>query len=203
MQDPHLIRTALRRRIKTQRRQLTSSERIQRSKRIAAALRGAGIGHAGQRIALYSPMGGEVLLDDVVRRLRELKCELFLPRIVSWRSRRMRFVRWDVDTRLRRHRFGMLEPVNGATTPAIKLDLVLVPAVAIDDSGMRLGMGGGFYDRSFAHRRRALWRRPRLIALVYDFQRVAEIPHQSLDVPVDAVVSESGVRWFGRRKELQ
>jgi 5-formyltetrahydrofolate cyclo-ligase len=196
MQDPIAIRAALRRQLKLQRRQLPVREREARSRRIAAALRRAHLIKPRQRVALYSPTAGEVMLTDVVDWLRNLHCELFLPRIVSWRARRMRFAKWEVDSPLRTHRFGMHEPVARAAVSTLQLDVVLLPALAIDANGNRLGMGAGFYDRSFAHRRRSRWRRPRLIAVVYDFQRIDSLPAGRFDVPVDAVVSESGLHWF-------
>lgn len=197
MQDPNTIRAAVRRRLKNQRRSLSSAERTERARRIATSLRRARALKPGQRIALYSPMGGEVPLDEIVAWALELHCELYLPRIVNWRTRSMRFVRWTNQSALRRHRFGMVEPTAGAAISMRALDLVLMPAVAVDQRGVRLGMGAGFYDRSFAHRRRTRWRRPHLIAVVYDFQRMHEaLPSHALDVPVDAVVSETGLQRF-------
>jgi 5-formyltetrahydrofolate cyclo-ligase len=196
MQDSIGVRAALRRYMKAQRRQLDAADRERRARQIARALRRARILRPGRRVAVYSAIGGEVPLDPIVREARRIGCELYLPRIVSWRAHRMHFIRWDAATPLRPHRLGMVEPTRGAAVPARALDVVLLPALAVDARGIRLGMGAGFYDRSFAHRRRSKWLRPRLIAVVYDFQRVASIPAHSFDVPVDAVLSESGLRWF-------
>lgn len=200
MQDLDAIRADVRRRLKLQRRHLSPAERAARAQRIAASLRRARILKPGNRVALYSPMSGEVPLDAIVEWARELRCELYLPRIVNFRERRMRFVRWNEQTVLRRHRFGMVEPVTGPTIGTRALDVVLMPAVGVDSRGVRLGMGAGFYDRSFAHRLRTQWRRPRLIAVVYDFQRVAELPSHAFDVPLDAVVSEADLQRFSTQK---
>jgi 5-formyltetrahydrofolate cyclo-ligase len=71
------------------------------------------------------------------------------------------------------------------------LDLVLTPLVAFDAQGHRLGMGGGFYDRSFAYLlRHSRWLRPRLIGLAYDFQRQTRLPHQPWDVPLHAIATD-------------
>lgn len=196
MQDPIALRAALRRQFKAQRRELPIQQRAARSRRIAIALRRARLFQPGQRIAVYSPTAGEVLLAELVEWLRRLRCELYLPRIVDWRARRMRFVRWDEDSPLREHRLGMVEPIEGPQLGTRQLDLVLMPAVAIDARGHRLGMGAGFYDRSFAYRTKTAWRRPRLVAVVYDFQRIESLPAARFDVPVDAVVSERGLHWF-------
>ena len=105
-------------------------------------------------------------------------------------------------TALARNRFGILEPASRRRDRARKpcaIDVVLAPLVAFDSEGNRLGMGGGFYDRTLArlgHLRH--WRTPRLVGVAYDFQKVDALPAQDWDVPLDAVVSEREV-YAGRR----
>ena len=87
-------------------------------------------------------------------------------------------------------RFGLLEPPAGApAVPPESLDLVVVPGVAFDAGGGRVGFGGGFYDRTFGGGAR----RPPLIGLCFDLQVVARCPAGPTDVRVDAVVTESRV----------
>ena len=77
------------------------------------------------------------------------------------------------------------------------LDIVFTPLVAFDTAGNRVGMGAGFYDRSFAFRKhRRNWRRPLLIGVAYDFQRVPHIPARTWDVPVDLVVTDKKTYAF-------
>ena len=102
---------------------------------------------------------------------------------------------------MRRNRYGLLEPDRDC--PRLdrprRLEAVFVPLVAVDPSGTRLGMGAGFYDRYFAFRQSGSgWRRPRLIGLAYDFQRVDRIERAPWDVPLDAVLTEAGVFRTGR-----
>lgn len=86
-------------------------------------------------------------------------------------------------------RFGLSEPAPHAPElEAAALDAVLVPGVAFDPQGRRLGLGGGFYDRTFSK-----GRRPPLIGFCYDLQVVSECPSGPDDVPVDLVVTESRV----------
>jgi 5-formyltetrahydrofolate cyclo-ligase len=74
------------------------------------------------------------------------------------------------------------------------LDLMLVPLVGFDGACNRIGMGGGFYDRTLAYlRRRRHWRRPRLIGIAHECQRVDRIDPRPWDIPLDAVVTEQGV----------
>ena len=94
---------------------------------------------------------------------------------------------------LRRSRLGIDEPDNARSIGARWLDLVFLPLVGFDRSGVRLGSGGGFYDRAFAFRRwRQAWHAPRLVGLAYAFQQVAHIAAAAHDVRMDAVITEEG-----------
>lgn len=109
---------------------------------------------------------------------------------------RMAFRKWRPGAPLRGNRFGIAEPAAGRPVHPLSLSAVLTPLVAFDDAGNRLGMGAGYYDRRFSHPRR-----PLLVGIAHDFQRVAELPRRAWDVPLDAVVTESGWRCFSRRGE--
>jgi 5-formyltetrahydrofolate cyclo-ligase len=104
----------------------------------------------------------------------------------------MRFV--EAVGPLRRNRLGILEPASARPLSARWLDVVFVPLVGFDPSGMRLGMGAGYYDRAFAHRRvRTTWCKPRLIGLAYALQRVASLTPAEHDVRLDAIITEQEV----------
>jgi 5-formyltetrahydrofolate cyclo-ligase len=103
----------------------------------------------------------------------------------------MRFVRRESPWRY--NRLGIAEPQGGETLGARWLDVVFLPLVGFDRSGVRLGAGGGFYDRAFAFRQlRRAWHAPRLVGLAYGFQEVASIGAAAHDVLMDAVVTEQG-----------
>lgn len=149
-------------------------------------------------VAFYMAYRGEMsclpLLDWATAR----NIKTLLPVVVG---RHMKFAPHSPGERLSLNRFGIPEPEwrpgwwAGARRPSI----VFVPLVAFDDSGNRLGQGGGYYDRAFAFRRHAdHWRRPLLVGLAYDFQRVEELPTKATDVPLDIVVTESGKYDFRR-----
>jgi 5-formyltetrahydrofolate cyclo-ligase len=89
---------------------------------------------------------------------------------------------------------GILEPEGTTNIGARWLDVVLLPLVGFDACGVRLGMGGGYYDRTFAFRNRhTSWRGPRLVGLAYSFQQLPSIAAAAHDVRMDAVVTEKGV----------
>ncbi|MFZ1829166.1 MAG: 5-formyltetrahydrofolate cyclo-ligase [Candidatus Competibacteraceae bacterium] len=113
----------------------------------------------------------------------------------------LQFAPYQPGASLRRNRFLIPEPDTppAEELPPGALDLVLTPLVAFDATGTRLGMGGGFYDRSFAFLRNPdpAEHRPRLIGLAYEFQRVTEQVRQPWDVPLYAAATEKAWYVFG------
>lgn len=94
------------------------------------------------------------------------------------------------------NRFGILEPDiqhNRIMHPR-SLDIVIVPLVAFDVQRNRLGMGGGYYDRTFeASRVRSEWKRPRLIGVAHELQKQKLLATRSWDISLDAVITEEGL----------
>ncbi len=104
----------------------------------------------------------------------------------------MQFV--ELGTRQRVNRLGILEPHGARTLNARRLDMVFLPILGFDSQGVRLGTGGGYYDRAFAFRRwRTAWHSPRLIGIAYSFQQIDRITPAAHDVLLDAVVTERGI----------
>jgi 5-formyltetrahydrofolate cyclo-ligase len=147
---------------------------------------------AGSRIAVYAALPWELDTGPLIERASGRGCRVYLPRIDRRRvSRAMTFVPMQ-GPRIR-NRLGIEEPAGAATLGARWLDVVFVPLVAFDARGVRLGAGGGFYDRAFAFRRlRNAWHAPRLVGLAYAFQQLEHIAHAAHDVFLDAVVTEEG-----------
>lgn len=116
--------------------------------------------------------------------------QVYLP-IVHGKS--LKFARFTEQTHLQKNRFGIDEPVAVATLQTDRLNLVLAPLVAFDQNGNRLGMGGGYYDRTFAFLAKCA--RPaalKLVGVAFEFQRT-ELPNpRPWDIPLDAVVTETG-----------
>jgi 5-formyltetrahydrofolate cyclo-ligase len=86
--------------------------------------------------------------------------------------------------------FGTLAPSDLA--PRAEPDLILMPLLGYDRTGTRLGYGGGYYDRTLA----AMTKRPMLVGLAFSAQALDHIPREAHDIPLDAVVTESGVEFF-------
>lgn len=86
-------------------------------------------------------------------------------------------------------------PIPSENSPEVMPDLVFVPFLGIDNSGFRLGYGGGYYDRTIAHYN-ALGLFPKLIGLGFDEQRVEKLPIGEFDMPLDGVLTPSGLYLF-------
>ena len=146
------------------------------------------------RIALYMPMDAEIDTAPLAARCRAAAKQLFLP--VMGEDKRLDFAGWEEDTPLHRNGYGIAEPP--ATAPRVEageLDIVVLPLVGWDRQGSRLGMGGGYYDRSLAG-----INGPLLAGLAYSVQEVPHIPWQEWDIPLDVVVTESGTYRGNRNR---
>ena len=147
-------------------------------------------------VAAYEAFDGEPslkqLFDDPRNRLKQF----LLPVI---RSEHIRFAPRSLATRMQTNRFGIAEPRVRAATLSRNIDIVLVPVVAFDASGKRLGMGSGYYDRRFAAlRTRRCYFRPRLLGIAYEAQRADAIPDEVWDVPLWGIVTERSIRRFDK-----
>ena len=183
------------------RRRRSATERQDARTAISAHL--GGLRLARNTVCAYLPLPSEPLDPAVLSRLVEAGAVLLLP--VATADSPLDWCRWTSGA-IRRGPFGIDEPVGdllgaGAIASA---DLVLVPALAVDRLGNRIGRGGGHYDRSLALLSRLLgrdppprsWRNPavspRLLAVVYDDELVDALPHGPLDHRVTDVVTPSG-----------
>lgn len=182
------------------RRSLGAHARSAAAVQVAVNLAKLGLPRPGALVAAYFPMDCELDPAPAVALARQRNCEVLAPVITRFSRRTMRFARTAPNDPVRCNRWGMREP-DGPRIHGRWLDLVLVPCVAFDGSGGRLGMGAGFYDRHFSFLlSRHAWRRPRLLGLAYECQRLPALEQQPWDVPLWGIVTERGV--YGRAAAL-
>lgn len=137
------------------------------------------------RVGWYQATDGEVDLSGAVDTLRARGAQLCLPVVGPERS--MCFAPWHRDTPMRPNRYGIDEPVLDDTTAvgADELGAVVVPCVAVDERGHRVGFGAGYYDRCLQNTSAAR------IGVAFELQVVAQLTPAPWDVPLDVVVTES------------
>jgi 5-formyltetrahydrofolate cyclo-ligase len=189
----------LRQQLRQARRDLSPVERALATHRALQRLRRSPRFLRSRCIAMYSGVGGELcpmtLAHDAITHGKTV-C---LPVLHPVRHGHLLFCRWKPGDTMQTNRFGIDEPIptsrNVVTTR--QLDLVLVPLVGFDVTGNRIGMGGGFYDRTFAFRNRlSIWRRPFLLGIGFELQHVGAITRRPWDVSLDAAVTEFTYRSF-------
>lgn len=191
-------RAALRRRMRQARAQLGNAARSRAARDVAGQLAATMLLKPRLRIAAYASISAELGTTPLLRLLVRRGAIIFLPRVDSARAARMSFA--PVGSRWRLNRFAIAEPANTRRQSACFMNIVLLPVVAFDKFGTRLGMGGGFYDRALAFKlRRHSWYGPKLIGLAYEFQRADHIPRRPHDVQLDAIVTPRGIHWFSSR----
>ena len=150
-----------------------------------------------KHIALYLPTDGEIDPRLLLREAQRRGKTTYLPVLSAWPRTKMVFQRLSPGEKLRPNRYRILEPrINHARQRKVwALDLVLLPLVGFDEAGGRLGMGGGFYDRSLAYQaRRQNWRKPTLLGLAHECQKVGSLAQASWDVPLQGTVSDK--QWY-------
>jgi 5-formyltetrahydrofolate cyclo-ligase len=177
---------SLRRRLSARRRAVAPDEALRAARRIAERLLGEPALRTAPRIALYAALPDELPTRPLFEALAGLPGARLFPRALA--DGRLAFAPVRDWSELAPGRYGVLEPPAGAQAVALSEgDLVLVPGVAFDRAGHRLGRGGGFYDRAFPAGAPG---GPRLWGIAYGFQLVDAVPHGPRDGRVEAVVTE-------------
>jgi 5-formyltetrahydrofolate cyclo-ligase len=192
-------KTDLRRRLRTRRNNLSVEERRSAARRLTGNVAGTRLFLTSRRIACYLPNDGEIDTGDIIEHAGRLRKTCYLPVLSRLSHDRLWFARIGADTEFSLNRFGIPEPVVKARelVRAQELDLILMPLVGFDGRGNRLGMGGGFYDRSLEFlRHRRHWRKPHVLGLAYDFQRVNGLAPDPWDIPLQGVVTDQAVYLF-------
>jgi 5-formyltetrahydrofolate cyclo-ligase len=185
-------RRALRAELRARRRAVTPTGRASAARSAARNADRAMRLTRGMRIAAYTAVASELDAAPLIALAQRRGCRIYLPRIDRRRtSRGMRFV--ALGGELRENHLGIGEPIGAEVIAARWLDLVFLPLVGFDAGGVRLGTGGGFYDRAFAFRQlRELWHKPRLIGFGYAFQQCERLTAAPHDVLLDAVITDAG-----------
>lgn len=138
---------------------------------------------AAHSLALYSPILNEVFTEEIFGQARSLNKRVVYPRV---QGAGMEFYPVNSRDDLRPGNFAVLEPQGGRPVPVADLDLLLVPGVAFDQTGHRLGYGKGYYDRQLQLRSAGC----RLVGLCFEFQLLSVLPAEDHDVRMDLLVTE-------------
>lgn len=184
----------LRKTLRLRRLQLSSSAQQEKALQLANILITLPEFLFSQHIAVYWPNDGEISPLPLVKLADSLGKQCYLPMLDPINTQHLLFADYRVGDPLLPNRFGILEPKwDKKTIPAWALNIVFAPLVGFDDKGRRLGMGKGYYDRTFSFMNKDLGNRPRnpkLVGLAYECQHVAELPKDAWDIPLTGIATE-------------
>lgn len=178
-------RKAERERLIGARVEMDAADRQARMGRVAHHLEIALGAIAGQTISFYWPFRGEPDLRDLMARVVTAGGHVALPVVIA-RAQPMVFRAWRPGEPLESGVWNI--PIPPVSAPEVMPDIVIAPLVGFDPSRFRLGYGGGFFDRTLT----AMPRRPRILGVGYDQAAIPTIFPQVHDIPMDAIVTESG-----------
>jgi len=187
-------RQNLRRDARAHRRALSAKQQRQHAEAISKHLRNSFLLHH-QHYAGYCATDGEVSLHALFKTLLTRAKHLYLPTLKP-RTPALYFKPYDLAAPTTHNRFGIIEPATHQRFPAWALDVVFVPLVAFDTVGHRVGMGGGFYDRTFEFMRQNQRHTPKLVGVAHECQKYPYLSQQAWDIPLSYVVTEQRLYQF-------
>ncbi|EGM71708.1 5-formyltetrahydrofolate cyclo-ligase [Shewanella sp. HN-41] len=191
-----MSRDQLRKMIRSTRKSLSTIEQSQASLNACQRMLDELKAKKVQHVALYLTHDGELATPPLIEALWQLGIQTYLPRLHPFNAGQLVFMHYTVDTPMQPNQFGILEPKLDvrAVMPIERLDVVITPLVAFDLMGNRMGMGGGYYDRTLAN-----WQqkgKPLPMGYAHDCQQVASLPCEHWDVPLPFIITPSRVLTF-------
>jgi 5-formyltetrahydrofolate cyclo-ligase len=180
------IKTRIRQHILAKRRQLSLHQKTLFSHRITKTLVRQPYYKSAQSIAFYYSFPDEVSTFELINHALQQQKSCYLPIVAR---PKLKFAKIGATTPMKLNRFGIFEPeINQPTIDPRQLDLVIVPLVAFNHHCDRLGMGGGYYDMTFAFKKHC--NNPRLVGIAFEIQRVNNLLRGKLDLKLDEVITE-------------
>lgn len=179
----------LRKAARAARSSLSSKERDKASEKIVDKVIRSSWFRSGRFVACYLSTEEEVDTWSLIERAWRMNKRVFAPRIEK--NFTMQFCELSAQSKLVLNQYGLPEPQDGEIIAPRALDLVITPVVAFDDDGNRIGMGGGYFDRTFSFLKdRKLLFHPKLIGLAFSCQRVDKIAPNPWDIRIFQLINE-------------
>ena len=139
-----------------------------------------------QSIAIYYPFDNEASPLEIFNYLQSKNKQVLLP-VIENNSKTLLFAKYDMQSELVKNNFGIVEPKDKEFVDIEDIDIALIPCVAFNDKLFRLGMGGGFYDRTIQHYRQK--DKTKFIGICYPAQIIPKLPRAEHDQKLDFLVN--------------
>lgn len=196
-----LAKKQLRSELRARRRALNPTQQMQASIFLLRQLLKLPQFMRARNVALYIANDGEINPEPIAQQLWKMEKHCFLPVLRPDKRKDLWFVEYTPDALLTKNRFGIPEPDfrSQHRMSAQRLDVVLMPLVGFDRTGARLGMGGGFYDATFAFKQKRFagyqtsTGKPVLIGLAHACQQVESLTTDSWDIPLFAIATDKEI----------
>lgn len=181
-----------RRTMRALRQSLSPYEQQDAAQKAAQRLSKQAFFRRAKRVAFYMANDGEIDPQALLKVHGNYTKHWFLPRIQNARETPMRFGHYTGQSALVANRYGILEPNGDAKDDqkAASMDVILLPLVAFDRQGNRLGMGGGYYDKTLHSVPKHASSGPLLIGLAHAIQELGSIYAQSWDMRLDMIITD-------------
>ena len=179
---------SLRKEISLKRKNLSKKERLDSEKSLVQLWESVGGSYKTDKVALYWPANGEIITNALITYFFKYGSKCFLPVISKNEENKIiNFALFEEQSRLIKNRFNIPEPSKSKIIDLNQLDLIFLPCVCFDSRGNRIGMGGGFYDKTLSYLSKK--QKTKLIILAYDFQEVKSCLPESHDIKADACLT--------------
>ncbi|NTS77168.1 5-formyltetrahydrofolate cyclo-ligase [Catenovulum sp. SM1970] len=145
-----------------------------------------------KKVALYLSNDGELDVTEAIKLCWQQSAEVYLPVLHPFAKGHLLFLRYQENDKLQNNKYGICEPVLDVRNicPVAELDIAFTPLVAFDLAGNRLGMGGGYYDRTFNFLTKTKKsHKTQLIGLAHECQKVDKLPIETWDVPLKQIIT--------------
>ena len=173
--------------VRSQRASLSTKAQVVAEYSLAKQARACHRLQQAKRVLSYAPFAGEISPTRLIKKIATK--HIFHPRITHFRHCKMHlYCASKIDTL---NKYGIKEPqAIGAPTPVNRMDVILLPLVAFDRDGNRIGMGRGYYDRALQSLAHQPSTRPYLIGIAHHFQELKSCQAAAWDVPLDAILTD-------------
>lgn len=192
-------RQSLRKAFRDKRLSLSSEQQTTAAQELVKQYQQHALFQGAENIALYLSFNGEINTQPLIDYLWSLKRDVFVPILHPFCQGHLLFQELTHDTKMRENHFGILEPTLAVqrVCPVEKLDVMFTPLVAFDLTGNRLGMGGGFYDRTLAGLKSLEEKRqPVVVGLAHELQKSAALPTESWDIGLPYILTSKKLYSF-------
>jgi len=189
--DPSLLRQSIRNQTRKARRALSPRQQADATNAVMERVLTHPRISVAKTLALFLSFDGELDTKPLIDALWRRGQQVYLPVLHPFSPGHLLFLRYEAHTPLVINRLHISEPkldITGILPPS-RLDVLFTPLVAFDADGRRLGMGGGFYDRTLQHWRRESGFYP--IGLAHDCQQVDAVPVEPWDIPLPEIITPS------------